>query len=450
MSSAPLDPGMKAVVRLAWPTVLSFVLNNGYRLNDQYWIKDLGSAAQAAIGASTMVLIMNFAVIFLAVGGSLPLIARATGARRPDQRDDVIRHTVLLGVTIAGILSVVGWFLTPTIARLFDLEPETGRYMVKYLRTIYLLILPIVFAPIVDNTFIAMGNTKLPMMLQACAVTLNLILNPILIYGIGSWDGMGIMGAALATCASRTVTGFTGFLLLRRLYGVRIFHGADLRMSRVFEIARLGAPMALSIGFYAAVYFTLFAMVIGGLGRDVGAGFSIGFNGFESISYPFFLGLGLAGSSLVGRNLGADRPEDAWRAVHNVRRLGRTCGLAIALVFWFGAEYLVPFFTNDPGAMIEAVRYVTILGWSQLLVSEEVINEKILYGAGHPQAIFRISSLGNVLRIPLAWFFAVHQGYGAAGVWWTINATTLLKGLLFYLEVQRGRWVRPIGTAAPS
>lgn len=441
---APLDPGLRAVLRLAWPTVLSFVLNNGFRINDQYWVGGLGGDAHAAIASSTVLLILNFAVIFIAVGGSSPLVARATGARDVGERDDVIRHALGLGVGIGVLLSVIGWFATPLAARAFDVADGVEPLMVGYLRTIYLCILPLVLAPIVDNLFFAMGHTRVPMLLQGGAVLLNLGLNPLLIYGAGEWSGLGIEGAALATCASRGLTSILGLVLLVRLHRIQLWTGARLRLTRLVQMVHLGLPVALSIAIYAGVYVALFALVIGPLGRDVSAGFGIGFNAFESVSYPFFLGIAIAGSSLVGRNLGAGRADEAWRAVRNVRGLGRVVGVLFALGFWFGGPHIAPLFTEEPGVLAEALRYVAILAWSQLLVAEETVNEKVLYGAGHPRAIFWISLCGNVARVPLAWWLAFSLGHGAAGLWWAINITTLGKAAGFYIEVQRGRWTRAL------
>ena len=438
--------------------VLSFVLNNGFRINDQYWVKDLGGAAQAAIGSSTILLIMNFAVAFLSVGGSMPLIARATGANDIQERDSVIRHTFLLTGVISLLLGAAGWFFAADLTRLFDVDADVAPLMTTYMSAIYLGILPLMFAPLLDNLFIGMGNSKVPMFLQVFAVGLNLLLNPILIYGalvpewMGIGDGYGIAGAAIATCVSRGLAAVVGILILRRMYGVSFAPSGMPSMERLLQVLRLGVPVALSIAIYAGVYAVLFAIVLGPLGSDVGAGFSIGFNAFESVSYPFALGVAMAGASLVGRNLGAGREEGAWQAVRHVRFMGRTVGVLFALTFFFGGPYIVPLFTDEPGVTVEALRYVGILGWSQFLVCEEVIHEKILFGAGHPRAIVWISTFGNVLRIPLGWYLATHLGYGAAGLWWTINVTSLFKAVLFNWEVRKGDWVRPItgGRAAAA
>ena len=331
---------MPAVLRLAWPTVLSFVLNNGFRINDQYWVKGLGGAAHAAIGASTILLILNFAVIFLAVGGSVPLVARATGANDDNERDDVIRHTFVLALLIAVALGVLGYLFTPHMTRAFRVAPDVAPLMTSYMRTIYIWILPLVLAPILDNLFIAMGNTKVPMVLQALAVSANLVLNPLLIYGFGEFEGMGIAGAAVGTGLSRALTSVLGMFLLLRLYRVRLFHGASVRIARLWSVFCQGLPIALSIGVYAGVYAGLFALIIGDLGQDVAAGFGIGFNAFESVSYPFVLGVAMAGASLVGRNLGAKQVDGAWQAVRHTRFVGRLVGLGFALVFFFGSNLI--------------------------------------------------------------------------------------------------------------
>ena len=435
-----LDSSLRAVLRLAWPTVLSFVLNSAYRVNDQYWVQGLGGDAHAAIASSTVLLILNFAVIFVVIGGSSPLVARAEGARDPAERDDVVRHALALGVVVAALLGSVGWWATPHAARAFDVVPSVEPLMVGYLRTMYLGMLPLVLAPVIDNVFFAVGNTRVPMMLQGIAVTLNLLLNPLLIYGAGSWPGLGIEGAAVATCLSRGVTSVLGLLLLVRAHGIRL-RGGPLHLARAASMVRLGLPVSLSIAVYAGVYVALFGLVIGPLGRDVSAGFGIGFNVFESVSYPFFLGIAIAGSSLVGRNLGAGHPAEAWRAVRSARTLGRLVGLAFGALFWFCGPLVTHWFTDEAGVLTEALLYVSVLAWSQPLVAEEAVNEKVLFGAGQPRPIFWISTVGNLARVPLAWWFAFGLGGGAAGLWWAINVTTLLKAAAFLVEVQRGRWV---------
>lgn len=440
-ATAPPPSGMRDVWRLAWPAVLSFVLNSSYRINDQFWIQGLGREAQAAIAACTFVLIMNFALLYLVAGGALPLVAHAAGAGNRARRDSIARHALLASVGTALALGLAGWLAAPGLVRLLGLEGAVATQAAGYLRTIYLGMLPLALAPTLDSIFIGLGNTVTPMTLQGLAVATNFTLNPLLIYGLGDFEGLGIEGAALATCLSRALAVAIGLVLLVVLHRVRLFGGGGPRRTVLAELVRIGTPVSLSIAAYAGVYWLLFLFVLGELGEAVQAGLGIGFNAFEGISFPFYLGIAVAGASLVGRNLGAGSPAGALRAVRNTRRLGRLCGLGFALVFWFAGPRVVPLFSADPAVVREATRYVLILALSQLLVAEEATCEKTLAGAGRTRPIFRISVTGNGLRVPLAYLFAFTFGWGAAGVWWAINLTTYLKAALLHREVARGAWL---------
>lgn len=428
---------MRDVTKLAWPAILSFVLNNGYRINDQFWVQGLGAHAQAAIAACTFLLITNFGLIYLVAGGALPIVARATGARDPEARDMAVRHALLASVILAVVLGFCGHAAMPQIAGWLGLEGAEAIATVDYMRAIYLGILPLALAPLVDNVFIAMGETRVPMALQIAAVATNLLLNPLLIYVAG----LGIAGAAWATVLSRALTVAIGFALLHSRFGVSLRPRGIPDFGLARKIISKGAPLGASILAYAAVYQVLFALVLARLSTDVRAGLGIGFNAFESISFPFFLGVAIAGSSLVGRNLGANDRDGARLAVRNVRRLGHLTGAAFTALFLVGGPLVAPLYSSDPAVIRETVGYVQALAFSQFFVAMETVNEKVLQGAGHTRPIFWISSIGNLLRIPLAWLLAISLGWAGQGVWWAINVTTWFKAWLFHREVDRGQWL---------
>lgn len=444
-TSGGAPAGVGDLLRLAWPSVLSFVCNSAYRVNDQFWVQDLGPQAHAALGPSTFLMILNFSVFFLAISGSMTFVARATGAGDAAERDRVIRHGLVLAAAVAGMLGAAGAGAVPWITAGLGLEGITRELARDYLGTIYALTLPLALAPLVETFFIAMGNTRVPLLLQVVAVTGNFVLNPILIYGLGPIPGSGMAGAALATCLSRAISATLGLVLLSRLYGVRYFGERSIAPRRLAQMLAVGLPSSVSITVYAFVYFALIRTVLAPLGDAVLGGLGIGFNAFEGIAFPFFLGVAIAGSSLVGRNLGAGARELALQAVRSTRVVGLAAGALFTAIFALLAPSLVPVFTDDQAVAAEAVRYVRILAASQLFVAVETVHEKVLLGSGHTAPIFWISVPGNVLRVPLAWLLAVHWGGGAAGVWWAINVTTLLKAVAFTWMVRRGTWTsRPL------
>ncbi len=452
---------LRELLRLAWPAVLSYILNNLYRVNDQFWIQGLGGASQSAIGATFFVQVMGFAAIFFAVGGTLALVARATGAGDPTARDSVIRHALFLGLLIGGVLTVAVRANLGVIVQLLGLEGELAPLARDYLGMLYLFMGPMALIPVIDAIFIGRGNTRIPMLLQCLAVALNYGLNPILIYGqrarevidapgvvwfseLASWlgiEGRGLEGAALATGLSRLVSVFLGLAILRFWAGTSLVGSLRLKLSRWIDITRIGAPVAFAIAIYSGAYWALLGTVLTRLENAVTGGLGIGFQVFEGIAFPCYLGISIAGASLVGRAIGARDARAAWEYTHAARSLGRVVGVLFALGFYFLHPWLVPLFTQDDDVARETGRYVMVLAFSQYWVAVETVNEKVLLGSGVTRSILWISPLGNLLRVPLGWLFAISLGFGAWGLWWAINLTTFLKAFLFWRKVQEGSWL---------
>ncbi len=285
-----------------------------------------------------------------------------------------------------------------------------------------------------DAIFIARGQTLFPMVLLIGSNLLNAILNGVFIYGLG----LGIKGSALATCVSRGLTMIIGFRVLWKEIG---WTASDLRLGdTAVRLARIGLPITLNTLAYAWVYWALLALAISPLGPTVNAALGIGFSALEGFTWPLFNGLSLAVASIVGRRLGAGQPEEAVRAVRLAFPMSTALGIAVGLVFWFGAVPLCSVFTNDPRVLDAAVVYARTLAMSQLFVAWEALFEGTLAGSGATAAVLLWSAPMNALRVPLGWWLAGPLGYGAVGVWWAINITTYAKAFGKGWSTWRGGW----------
>lgn len=433
--------GVRDLLLLAGPSIASFVCQSSYRVNDQYWVQAIGPEAHAALGPSTFFMVFNFSIFFLAVSGSMSLVARATGARDLEERNRIVKHALVLAVAVAALLGALGTSLVDSAVGGLGLTGRTAELSAEYLRTIYWVTIPLALAPLVETVFISMGNTVVPLGLQVVAVLTNLVLNPCLILGLGPFPALGMTGAALATGASRGLSAGLGLWLLSR-EGVRVRGAGPIERHRLSQIFRIGLPSAISITIYATVYFGLLGFLLVPMGDPVLGGFSIGFNAFEGVAFPVYLGLAIAGSSLVGRNLGAGAPDLARQAVRSMRVTALTAGVVFTALFLSLGAVVVPLFTEDPDTTREALGYVTILAISQVFVAVETANEKVLLGAGHTTPIFWVSVPGNALRLPLGWLLAGPLGLGVAGVWWAINLSTLFKATAYAVMVRRGAWLK--------
>jgi len=466
---APTTPrrATAVVLSLAWPATLSFLLNNTYRINDQFWIQGLGPAAQGAIGAMMFVAIMAFSVFYLCAGGTLALVARNEGAGNGEERDRVGRHAILMAAVLGVLMMIVGPPLIPWVLKLQGLSGEVAIHAASYLEGFFGIAPAMVLILAIDHIFIGRGQTMIPMLLQLVAVGCNFVLNPILIYGKGLMpaieeagmlhfpgleiaaaiaegldiEAQGLGGAALATGLSRMVAGSLGLVILRYGYQMKLWFHRRPSLELMGRMAKISLPVSWSIAVYSGVYWALYGLVLDDLAEEVKAGLSIGFQVFEGLAFPTYLGIGMAGSSLVGRSLGARDPDQCLIWLKHVRRIGYGAGLLFSVLFYFGSPLLVRFFTEDPAVRDEVLVYTRVLAFSQLFVAIETINEKVLLGSGHTRPIAPITLIGNVMRIPLALLFTGFFGAGAAGVWWSINISTYFKALAYRRIVQKREWM---------
>ena len=426
----------RAIIALALPAAASVLLNNMFRVIDQFAVQWLGVDAQAAVGACTFVLIAAYAVFSSVAAGAGPVAARAVGAGDDASVRRVVASALTGALLIGGLaLGLIG-ITAPLIADLVGLSGGAAHAMTTYLRWLSICGLPLAVAPTVDSIFIARGNTRMVMWIQGGATLLNLVLNPLFIYVLD----LGIGGAALATgLAHGTMC----------LVGIRILLGqvrpprADFRIDgTLLRILRVGMPVASNTMFYAGVYWALMRVAISPLGPEVNAALGIGFSALEGFTWPIFWGFSTAVSSLVGRYLGAGMVDEAVATYRKAAPFLLALGLCAAALFWFGAVPLTSLFSDDPGVLAQAVIYAQVLAFSQVFVAFEALAEGVLGGSGETGAILRWSAPINLLRVPLGWAGAFPLGLGAAGVWWAINLTTVVKCLGKWSVVLRGDWKR--------
>lgn len=422
------------MLRLAIPSALFVVLNNAYRVVDQFWVDTISVAAQAAVGATMFVLVVAYASFELVSAGTGPLVARTTGARNFSERRAVFGSALFGALLLAALWTTLGGFAAEPIAASLGLQDDARREAARYLGALALTSLPLVLTPLMDATYLALGDARTPLVLHAVALAANLVLTPAFVVGL---DG-GVVGAALASTLSRAIAtawGLSSLVLRLEILLSDLRPGAHLR-----RIVRVGSPMAWNTALYGGAYWVMLRVAVSPLGPEVNAALGIGWSALEGLSWPLFHGVSLAVASIVGRQLGAGHAEAARATARSaLLPTGGLGAVAGAIFIWAGPIITAPFAT-DPDVHREATLYARIVGYSQICVALEATAEGVLAGAGATRAVFWSSAPLNLLRAPLAWWFAVHLGYGAAGLWWVIAATTYAKTLLKVGLLLRGRW----------
>lgn len=427
MRSAPhLLPPWQEARRLAIPATLSLLLHAAYRVNDQYWVRGLGPDAQAALGVTSFLHILNFGFATLLATGTLARVARAAGAGDEDGVRRAWHATWRFGLPWFALIALLGWAFTPLWVRACGAEGNVAVMAAQYVAVIYLVQPAICFKPVVDSVFIGLGNTTIPLVLAVLAILVNFALSPLLIYGAGSWDGMGIAGAAWATGISRAAAVALGAGFLSRWFALPL-EKRRIDWTEVRRMLAIGAPLAVSVTGYAMVFILVLKTSVQGLGRDVQAGLGVGFNGVESLSYCALMGPAMAAASIVGRRLGANDLAGARAGMRACLVMSIGISAVASLAFLLMPGPLVAPFSGEAGVRREAVIYLQVVALSQVVTAVDAVLQQSMAGAGRTFHMSLVNLAGYASRIPLAALFTGGLGWGAAGVWWALNVSNYLK-----------------------
>jgi putative MATE family efflux protein len=423
--------------QLAWPAVLAMVVHHLFRINVQYFVEQLGVEAQAAVSVGSM-----FAITMIAFGemvgiGTLAIAARRFGEGRTEAGHATIRRGLRLGMLVGAVLSLAVLAILPSLAETLVPGEENAlerRLMIDYVTWIAGGQVVMLAVQVLDQSFLALKDTRTSLYLQVLAVLTNATLNAILI----PW--IGIEGAGAATVASRLLVLVIGVLILRAR-GVGTPFGSTAAAASAWRILRIGVPACIAIGIYSIVYLVMLANTFVHFDAATRTALGIGF-GVETIFYCLYWGVGTALSSLVARYLGERNLAKATAVSRLAIRTNVVIGFGVSLAFVLFGEPMVGLLTQDPAALAVNEEYLLYMAIAQPFQAAQVAFDNVLIGAGRTLPIMITSVVMNLLRVPLAHVFAILWGFGLPGIWWAINASSLGKCLGAGWLYRDGKWMR--------
>ena len=405
-----------------------------FNLIDSIWVGRLiGPAALAAVSTAGFYVWVALSLGEMVEIGLIAVAARRHGEGDPERAARAAAAAVAYALVAGLIVSLVGWGLAATMFRLMTVPPEVARFGHAYL-SMWLLGTPLVFGFFaVEATFRAAGDTRTPFLMLAGSVGFSILLDPLLIIGIGPFPRLGVEGAALASVMVRG----GGFLLglaiaLRR--GLLRVRAPDWR--RLPTIIRIGAPLSMS-GVLLSVIYMWLTRFTSRFGTPALAALGVGHK-MEGLGFLAISGFALAAGALVGQNLGANQEERAREAVRLTVIYCLAVTVTTAVAFLLIPGILVGLFTNDTQVIADGVLYLRVIAFAQIGQSFELILEGALAGAGYtfwPQVA---STSLTALRIPLsAWW---SRALGLLGIWLALSVTATSRGIAMILFWKSGRW----------
>jgi putative MATE family efflux protein len=417
--------------------MMEFLLN----ATDYFWVGKLGTSAQDAITTSMIVIWTIFSLMSIISVGLTAIVARYVGAKDYDRVIYYVKQGSALAVILGMTVSAIGYWVTPDLFAFMHTSDRSAALGIPYLRLFFAAGIFFFLAEVGYAIFRAAGDTRTPTKVGVLVVLINLVLDPILIFGWGPIPRMGVVGASLA---SLIAIGIGMVIILSLMFsgrlGFRLAGLAKIAVSarEMFKIMKIGMPMAGHNLTFVLVYWFLI-QIVHEYGEPAAAAMGVG-NRVESFSYFLAYGFSIAASTMVGQNLGAKKPERAARcAWHtNLVAIGVTFPISILLITL--PELIASIFTSDPQVLTIAADYLVILGISQMAMAVEIVMEGAFSGAGDTLPPMYIGLPGNILRIPVAYYLCFSLDIGINGVWWTLTITSVLKAVCLALWFKRGRW----------
>lgn len=426
---------------LAIPVVLNMLMEFALQTTDYFWVGKLGPAAQDAVTSSMVVIWTIFVLISIVYVGTNALIARFVGSGDYKQAGYYLNQGLSLAVIISLIVSLVGYLITPLLLTFMDTQEDTLLLAQPYLRIFFLSTL---FFFLNDTSFAgfrASGDTKTPTIIGISVVILNLILDPIFIFGVGPIPSFGVKGASIATTISVIVgTGLVISRLLKKKINVDTTNLFKIqpRIKEMYRIAKIGLPVSTQQIIFVVVYWFIIK-IVHDFGQNAGAAMGIG-NRMESFAYLTCFGFSVAASTMVGQNLGAGKPDRAAKCAWGSIWIAIGYTAIMSLIFIVFPEYIVSIFTDSPEVSTIAVDYLIILGISQSAMAVEIVLEGAFGGAGDTIPPMVVGIPGSIARIPLAYWLVYELGWGINGIWWTLTITTFVKSLALAIWFYKGNW----------
>ena len=430
----------RAILLLAIPMVLELVLESVFAVVDVFFVSRLGPDAIATVGLTESILTIIYALAIGLSVGATATVARRIGERDPEGAARAAVQAIALGVIVAVPIGLFGFWSARRLLALMGATPAVLAHS-SYAAIVLGFNGIIVMLFLVNAVFRGAGDPAIAMRVLWIANAINICLDPCFIFGLGPFPELGVTGAAVATTTGRCIGVLAQFYFLWRGGGRIVIRREHLRLDPpvMLNMLRLSA---------SAVFQTLIATtswvgvirILASFGSVAVASSTIAIRIVMFVLLPSW-GLSNAAATLVGQNLGANKPERAeasvWRAcLYNSVILG---AISVPFVLW--AEGVVALFTHDAQVAPLAARGLRIISSGFAFYASGYVLSASFNGAGDTMT----PTLLNLCcfwfgELPLAYVLARPFGLGPAGVFWAVAIAFSLMTMVSAWLFRRGRW----------
>lgn len=424
---------LKTLITLTVPILGTSLIQMAYNLVNMMWVGRVGSDAVAAIGTAGFFPWLSAALVYISKVGVEVGVSQSIGREEFEEKDKYIVNSIVINLVVSVSFAIVTILFRRAFIGFFNLgDTQVVEMACNYLMTIIIGTIFTSANSIFTSIFMASGNSKLPFYINTISLVINFVLDPLLIFGFGSFNGMGVNGAAIATIISQIIA----LILFIKMYieagnikGSKVLKCLDVTIIK--KIIKLGFAPCIENG-----GFIIFSMIIGRIVAEFGsttiAVQKVG-SQIEDISWMTATGFSTALTTFVGQNYGAKKFERIHKGYRATIGIAISVGVIATIILIGFGKNVFSIFIPESEAIKGGIEYLRILGYSQIFMCIEITTAGAFRGIGRTILPSTISVVFTGLRIPMALLLS-KTNLGVNGVWWSISISSVIKGsLLIFL-----------------
>ncbi|MEM0197277.1 MAG: MATE family efflux transporter, partial [Sulfolobales archaeon] len=442
------DP-LKVVLWLAAPLVVAQLVHISYNLVDALWLSKLYEGALAVPRQVWPTLTFFYAIAMALSSANLAMISQYIGAERYGEASKTASKLFMFNLTLALAICLAYYTLRPYIfSHITTVPAELYEDVLKYSNVMLFDILFTYLGSAFTTILQAIGDTRTPTYINVAGAVLNIVLDPIMIFGWFGFPAMGVMGAAIATVVSRALVATVAIKMF-----IGGFKGVKLSLVKpdrewVSRSIRIALPIA-ALQMSNSLAFMAQLRLVNAFGKIVATAYSIGFTVVD-IADSAMWGFSQATAIVVGQLIGAQLFSKARKSAL-ITSLFVSGVTGVGAVFVYLLRYpIASIFTSSPEVLVEATRFIEYFGLTVPFFAIFFVGFAVGRGSGHtyvPSAIAFTRLWG--LRIGLGYLLALGLSLGPVGIWLSMAVSNIGGGIMSIAWVALGNWARPVVEVAP-
>ena len=431
----------KAVFLLAIPMILELVMESTFAIVDIYFVGKLGPSAVATVGLTETYLFLLYSIAMGLSMSVTAIVARRIGEKKKEEAGISAIQSIFIGIMASIPFSIAGIFYAKELLTVMGADEWTIQNGYGFTQWMLGGNVVIMLLFIINAIFRGAGDAAIAMRILFISNIINIILDPILIFGWGPVPAMGIEGAAIATTIGRGIGVLTQvWLLFRggkhiRATLAQIYWDAKA-MLHILKTA-IGGIGQMIVSMTSWIFLV---RILADIGSEAVAGATIAIRIMMFTIMPAW-GLSNAAATLVGQNLGANNPDRAEAAVWRTGLYNMGFLVLVSLLFFFKHHELMDLFSDDRKVIEMGGEWLRILSYSFFVYGWWMVAVQAFNGAGDTKTPTKINIVFFwLIQIPLSYFLAIQLGWAQSGVFWGVFISETSVGLFTLWLFSRGKW----------